>query len=157
MYFLGFQTIRVSYLIAIGFDMEATILPEILAGLTQVVFSSLLVRILPRIGAQRTHILGHFFFFIAYFLWGPLTLSIGSSGVYIANVVQSAAFVCIFPSWQTIISQRVEEQHQAKCQSAVLAFGTLGVIFGVPLYNRVLFSATTQGMMRALPAVCSMC
>ena len=56
---------------------------------------------------------------------------------------------------QTLVglSKLYQEEHQSKCQAAISSVGTVGAVISGPLYSRVLFSATSVGVSRALPSL----
>lgn len=156
LFFIGFFSTRVSYLLTLGFAMEETVLPELLAGVAQTIVATSFVSLLPRLGVYRAGILACFLFALGFFFFGPFAVYVGHSGPYIGNIFTCVALALFLPSLQTIISQRVNRDDQAKCQAAVSALGTAGAVIGVPLYNRCLFRATAVGVDRALPAFASM-
>merc|ERR1711920_525120 len=68
-----------------------------------------------------------------------------------------AGFLLVLPAFQTIISQRVEPEHQATCQATVSAVATLSAIIAIPLYSNVLFDATKHQMGSGLCPIISLC
>merc|ERR1711972_1072501 len=59
----------------------------------------------------------------------------------------------LFPAWSTMVSQRVHEADQSKCQAAVGIFSSAGIMLGVPVYNLILYDAAAAGMGKARPAL----
>jgi len=155
-YLMGFFTTKVSYLITVGYSVEDTVLPEIVFGIAQVFFSATALKLIPVIGTWWSFTLAHTCFFLSFTFWGPYTVLFRGVGPYMGSIFQAAGFTMLWPSLQTIVSQRVESYHQSKCQAALAAIGTSGVVVGVPFYNRVLFSATAEGMDRARTPMASM-
>jgi len=155
-YLLGFFTTRTSYLILVGFSVEETMLPELVGVGFGIFFSAWMFTLLPRIGVLWSITFGHGLWAISMALYGPLTVVCGRYWTYLANVFQVAGVLVINASVAPLVSQRVDSSNQGKCQSAVMAMGSLGGVVSVPIYNHVLFNATWQGFGRALPAFVSM-
>lgn len=156
MYFLGFIVARVSYLLTLGFSIEETIFPEMVANLAQLPIAVVVAVVMPKIDTWHACTFGHLLFAVSFAFWGPYTVVFGHTGPYFGAICSSSAFVILEPAVATIISLRVEEENQGKCQAAVKAVGTIGAILGILFYNVVLFSATSRGMGRATPAIFSM-
>jgi len=154
--FLGFIVVKTSYLISVGFAVEETLLPEMVGVVVSVAVAAWLLPAVPKIGVWKMLVASNAVLVCAYSFWGPYTVLIGGWGPYIACALQSTGVVILLPTFQLIVSQRVEHEHQAKCQAAVASFGTVGAIFGTLLYSHLLFDATLPGIYRARPAVVSM-
>merc|ERR1712183_734110 len=101
-------------------------------------------------------VLGHTLFGLSFLIWGPCSLVYPSIGPYAGGILTSVAILVIFPALRTAVSQRVTENDQSKCQAAVATIGTVGAVLSGPLYNHVLFDATSTGLKRALPSLVSM-
>jgi len=153
--FVGFITTSFSYLCMIGFSMEEALLPGAVGNASTALFALMLVPQLPRLGVWHANLLGHSCWVMAYILWGPVSILGGKAFPYMACCVQSLAFLLTVPSMQTIVSQRVEESNQAKCQGAIGAVNVLGCLVGIAFYNKILFDATSQGLERSRPAMVS--
>lgn len=158
-YLLGFMTTKTSFLISMGFDMQDTILPDLFGGVCTPLLMAAAVRVMPLLGVWRAHILGHASFALAFFFYGPFTLALGSRyflGPFVAALFETCAKTLLLASVPTMLSQRVEGEHQGKCQAAALSVGTAGAVVGVPVYNHILFRATAEGLWRVAPAMSSM-
>lgn len=148
-------TIGYSYLILIGFPMDEAFLPPLVGGLVAIPFSFVLVNLMPRLGVRRCHLLGHAMFMTAFFFWGPYSVVVGKSGPYFAEIAKSFGFAILFPANYTIISQRVGEENQSKCQALMSSIGCVAFLIGTPIYSSVLFDASAQGWWRAVPVFVS--
>jgi len=148
-YFLGYITTRTSYLTLVGFRMENAMLPEIFAQAVVFVSVFVVLPLLPKLGIWHMSTLGNLMFAAGYFFVGPFTILVSMVGPYISSPTLALAVMIIFPAFSTIVSQRVEQENQAKCQSAISAVGTLGAVIGIPFYNKVLFKATAHGLDKA--------
>merc|ERR1712217_495906 len=93
----------------------------------------------------------------SFLFYGPLTVALGFGAVYVATILFYAGFLLVLPAFQTIISQRVEPEHQATCQATVSAVATLSAIVAIPLYSNVLFNATKHQLGSGLCAIVSFC
>lgn len=149
-----------SFLMLVGFDTGEAVLPATLGTCCQVLFSGVMISVMPKLGVYNAFILGHVFFTLSFAFWGYFTIYLGEEGLghwspYVANILQSFGFTTVFPAFQTIVSQRVEEYNQSKCNAAFLCIGTAGAILGTPLYSDYLFDGTAVGMAKAFPANCS--
>ena len=132
-HWVGFIVTAFSFLMLVDFDTGEAVLPATLSTCCQVMMAGGMVKLLPKIGVYNSFILGHFFFMMCYVFWGPFTIFFGEHGLghigpYLANVVQAMGFVTTWPAFQTIVSQRVEEYNQSKCNAALLVIGTSGAI-----------------------------
>eukprot|EP00928_Gymnodinium_smaydae_P080677 TRINITY_DN64328_c0_g1_i1.p1 TRINITY_DN64328_c0_g1~~TRINITY_DN64328_c0_g1_i1.p1 ORF type:complete len:560 (-),score=110.38 TRINITY_DN64328_c0_g1_i1:154-1833(-) len=154
-HFIGWITMAFSFLLMVDFSMEEAVLPGALATFCQIFMAMAMVKLLPTIGVWRAYITGNALFVACYLLWGPYTLLYGRKGPYIANLVQATAFAFYIPAYQTIISQRVAQERQSRCMSALSSLVALGAIVGTPLYSEYLFDGTAQGWRQALPTLVS--
>lgn len=152
--FVGFAGVTVSYLLMLGWSMEMTTVPHLLASVTTIASSAIVVQVLPRVGVWNLIMVGHALQVFAYFIFGPITL-LFPLAPFAASVCTGAAMTTLMPAWNTIISQRVHEADQSKCQAAVGMFSAAGIMFGVPVYSFFLFDTTAEGFARALPALIS--
>merc|ERR1719215_2380506 len=118
-YFLGYITTRTSYLTSIGFRMEQAMLPEILAQVVVFGFSGLMMPLLPKHGIWNMSTLGNLMFATGYAFVGPFTILVSTVGPYISSPTLAMAVLVTFPAFQTIVSQRVEQENQSKCQAAI--------------------------------------
>lgn len=156
MLMIGTFSTRTSYLLTVGFSMEETLLPETVSSVLQLPMGMLMMQILPRIGAINALFLNYVLWVFAMAFIGPYVILFGHLGAYISSIFLSAAVVLGMPASATLISERVERDHQSKCSAALAMMGSLGAIVGTPLYSRVLFKATHRGMAKATPMFASM-
>merc|ERR1712045_860034 len=110
----------------LGFSPEMAILPGVAGQGSQVLFAMVIVPLLPRIGVQQGFVIGSVFLCVSYLVWGPVSVLIGKPGPFIAHVLLSCSMNLIQTCVPTIVSQRVEEHNQSKCQAGVGACFALG-------------------------------
>lgn len=153
---VGFVTLVFSYLIGMGFTPQEAMLPGVFGIWAQMISAGLVAKFGPDIGTYNLQILSHVFFAIGYVLFGPLIDTCGHIGPYFAWSCFGVGWSLFFPSAQTIISQRVEEEHQAKCQACFAVVLNLGAIFGPPIWSYCIYDATATGIAKAKPAITSL-
>lgn len=154
-YFVGFIFCSTSYLLSVGFNTVELLLPRLAGFPFELVVTLTLVPLLPKVPLWNVVILAHVLMCLSYLFYGPWMIWVGHSGAFLGNALGCCAMPLLVPCVQTIISQRVANEHQAKCQAAIFTCGTMGMVFAAPFYSKVLFDGTARGMMKALPALCS--
>merc|ERR1711920_669141 len=111
LYFIGFHTTKMSYLIVLGFNVEQTMLPELVGNVIQLPLIGRFLRWIAVVGPWRMSTLAHGLLAVSYLLWGPCSLIYPRLGPYLGSVFQSIGTMMVFPACRTIISQRVGEEH----------------------------------------------
>lgn len=156
LHFVGFITLGYTYMIGLGFSAQEAIVPAIVNAVFQILNASTMAKFGSNIGIMNTYAIGNAFFLFAYILMGPLVNAIGHAAPYIAFACFGMGFSMMIPSVLTTISDRVEEEHQAKSQSAMSWTNSIGALVAPLIWNLVLFDSTAEGFGKFLPVYVSM-
>mmetsp|Transcript_133808 Transcript_133808/g.286190 ORF Transcript_133808/g.286190 Transcript_133808/m.286190 type:complete len:524 (+) Transcript_133808:85-1656(+) len=155
---MGMTAVMFSYLMQHGFSQEEVMLPGVLSNVITVLSSSVLARCRDSLGVTNRIIIASALWIISYALLGPFFGLIGHAAPYIAFACVGMGGSLCMPAMQTIVSQRVGEENQARCQSAFAAFTKLGEIVGALVWSIWLFDATDDtGFTSMKPAIASLC
>ena len=101
---------------------------------------------------------GCYFVTASYLFYGPASISfLGFMGPFVGQCMMDFGFGFTAPSYNTIVSWRVQQQDQAKAAATMAVMGNLGWIFGAYFYSFYLHDATWEGMDATRPFQASAC
>ena len=143
----------------LALTQEIAILPGVVGALTTVICSCCAIGLNHRIGMWRAFVLGmcmNVLGFTAYGAWPMLFIEFGSGtaaenlaiarvGPFIFGPLLSAGGAIATPAYLTIISGRVANNNQAKAQSLISFFLSIGVAIGTVVYSTLLFDPGATG------------
>ena len=140
------------------FTQEIAILPGVASTLAGVVCSGLAIGVNHRIGMWTAFIMGLIMCvigFAAYGLWPVLwlarnQLTAARVGPFIWGPLLAAGGAFGTPAYLTIISGRVGPEDQAKAQSLIGFFYSVGAAVGTSVFSTVIFDAGATGHRAAL-------
>jgi hypothetical protein len=153
---VGFITLLFTYLQEHGYSMQEAMLPNLAMTVSQLMCLCVTSSFGGSIGTMQKYVFGSFMFVSAYAFLGPLFLVVGHSSAYIGCILWGVAFAFFFPASVTIVSSRVGEKHQAKCQATVSWCSKVGCAVGAPIWNLAMFDATATGFQTTRPAIASL-
>mmetsp|Transcript_114312 Transcript_114312/g.243812 ORF Transcript_114312/g.243812 Transcript_114312/m.243812 type:complete len:528 (-) Transcript_114312:173-1756(-) len=151
----GFYTIIFSYLMQFGFSQQEAMLPGVLLNVVAILCAVTLSRYSSSTPIMDRIILGNALIIACMLLIGPVFVYTGHWAVYIGAFVGGLALSMIIPALQTLVSERVGEENQAKGQSALACFSKVGSIIGPLVWSNCFFDATATGIAAATPLFAS--
>jgi len=153
---VGYITLNHSYLMKRGMSQAEATLPGMLASVVQILCAFSVARFEESVGVMNRFIIANAVWILGYAIIGPLWAYLGHAAAYIAFVCFGIGWATYFPAVQAIVSANVQEEDQAKCQSAVYSVGNIGCIVGPLIWSNCIYDATATGFAENKPVLAAL-
>uniref|UniRef100_A0A7S1AS18 Major facilitator superfamily (MFS) profile domain-containing protein n=1 Tax=Noctiluca scintillans TaxID=2966 RepID=A0A7S1AS18_NOCSC len=153
---VGFLTQHFSYMQRVGFSTQEAVAPNILGTIFEMGTTWVVSNTAGKVGCWKMMMGGQMCYVLSHIFWGPLLFTVGHGAPYIAWMFMGVGTAIWMPAIMAVMSDRVEEVHQAKIQAAWHWTNNIGIIAGAYIWNRYFWDATGNGLGRILPALGSL-